>query len=57
MAGGGLAEDATADVPIEVAALVAAIHTLAQTPAVNGNGAGSTRANPWRQAGRSELLR
>jgi acetyl-CoA carboxylase biotin carboxylase subunit len=57
LARGGLAEDDAADVPMEVAALVAAIHTLAQAPAANGNGSGGAGVNPWRQAGRSSLLR
>jgi len=57
LARGGLAESAAPDVPLEVAALVAAIHTLAQTPAANGNGQRADGLSPWLQTGRSELLR
>jgi acetyl-CoA carboxylase biotin carboxylase subunit len=53
----GLARKDGEEVPAEVAILVAAIHTIAQTPGSKGNGSKRNGVNPWRQAGRSELLR
>jgi acetyl-CoA carboxylase biotin carboxylase subunit len=57
LARGGLGEQDGGEIPIEVAALVAAIHTLAQTPVTNGNGSQRSGLSAWLQAGRSELLR
>jgi acetyl-CoA carboxylase biotin carboxylase subunit len=53
----GLAGPEPADLPLEVAALVAAIHTAAQANGSSRNCPAGPAANPWRQAGREELLR
>ena len=53
----GLAEHDAANIPFAVAALVAAIHTVSNENVGAANGSTYGAANPWRQAGRSELLR
>jgi len=57
LARGGLAEHEEAEVPLEVAALVAAIHRVAQANGGSRNEPARAGGNPWREAGRSELLR
>jgi acetyl-CoA carboxylase biotin carboxylase subunit len=53
----GLTEHAGSDIPVQVAALVAAIHTLARTAGPQKNGAAHAEASPWRLAGRDGMLR
>ena len=57
LARGGLAEHEEAEVPLEVAALVAAIHRVAQANGGSRNEPARAGGNRWREAGRSELLR
>ena len=54
-----LRPDAPAGVPMEVAALVAAIHAIGRdgTNGTESNGAGRTGPSPWLLAGRDGLLR